>query len=519
MQLATRRAPVQPARDVTAKAAILLGTLGAWCALAPGCHRTDPGPALQIVGESTRVRLEDPSPASTPWLVDGRVVVIAARGETLGLQVLHRAPGATRVTLTVPGVTVRTFAVDSLPVRRASTEMYGGGRTGTFAEALTPDPAPTTQPAYVELEVAADAVPGAYTGELVVGEQHLPLALTISAVTLPPLAVRAWAYEDPRELAWAAGAQGDPPRATPSAAERACIALFRAHGVLLAPDLNLEWWPERAALAAGVRDLPVWIPDEPVAAAAAVRGWIAATRGTGAIPFAIPIDEPGTPEARAKVASLARAVRDAGGGPATFRFAVTDEPRPEYGDLVDLYISLRAPRTRPPAPAQWTYNGAPPRAGSMVLDAATPGTRTWGWIGWRWQIPLWYAWDALYWHDRHNRHGAPPPGRPLDVHADPVSFDAGEDHGNLDGVLALPAPGGCQRTLRLAALRRGLEDRALIELAAACDPAATERLVASLVPTALGDAPASGAPAWPTDEAAWELARRELIRIAGCAAR
>ena len=154
-----------------------------------------------------------------------------------------------------------------------------------------------------------------------------------------------------------------------------------------------------------------------------------------------------------------------------------------------------------------------------MLVTVSLRSRTWGWIGWRWQIPLWYAWDALYWHDRHNRHGAPLPGRPLDVHADPVSFDAGEDHGNLDGVLALPAPGGCQRTLRLAALRRGLEDRALIELAAACDPAATERLVASLVPTALGDAPASGAPAWPTDEAAWELARRELIRIAGCAAR
>jgi hypothetical protein len=125
------------------------------------------------------------------------------------------------------------------------------------------------------------------------------------------------------------------------------------------------------------------------------------------------------------------------------------------------------------------------------------------------------VWDALYWHDRHNRKGAPLPGRAFS-HDDATSFDDGDDHGNLDGVLALPAPGGCQPTLRLAALRRGLQDRLLLDLAAACDPVATAALAASLVPRALGDAPVSGDPAWPTDEAAWEQARRKLLALAFC---
>lgn len=83
-------------------------------------------------------------------------------------------------------------------------------------------------------------------------------------------------------------------------------------------------------------------------------------------------------------------------------------------------------------------------------------------------------------------------------------------------MLALPGPGGCRPTLRLAAIRRGLYDRKLLELAAACDPAATAALAEKLVPTALGDAPATGVPSWPTDEATWELARRELLELASC---
>ena len=101
--------------------------------------------------------------------------------------------------------------------------------------------------------------------------------------------------------------------------------------------------------------------------------------------------------------------------------------------------------------------------------------------------------------------------RKLDLR-DPISFDDGEDRGNLDGVLALP---GCQPTLRMAALRRGYQDHQLLELAAACNKPAADQVAADLVPRALGDA--GSKPSWPSDEAPWEAARRRLIELASCA--
>ncbi len=505
--LATSTEPRHGADSV--RELVVVACLVVTCAAPLGCRRTDPGPALQIVGESTLLRIEDPVPSETPWLVGGRVKLVAARGETLGIQVLQRARVAVSLTVATPGVTVEGYEVDSFAVTRPSTEMYGGGRAGTFADGLTTVPFPASNPAYFEISVSGAVPPGTYMGELVVGELHLPVDLRVVVATLPPLQARVWAYADPRELRSTGAA--------PTAEEVQCATLFAAYGVWLTPDLHLDWYAARRALVAGMHDLPVVISDDLAIAGGEVRAWIEATRGSGVVPFAIPIDEPATPEARAKVIALAKAVRAAGGGPTTFRYALTDQPRPEYGDLIDLYISLRAPRSA--NGAQWTYNGAPPRAGSMVLDGATPGPRTWGWIGYRWRLPVWYVWDALYWHDRHNRKDTPLASRALNAAQDPVSFDGGEDHGNLDGVLALPAPRGCRPTLRLAAIRRGLYDRQLLELAAACDPSATAALAEKLVPTALGDAPATGAGSWPTDEAVWELARRELLELASCTQR
>jgi hypothetical protein len=484
---------------VRALALCLAGT----CALSPGCRGRDAGPALQVVGESTRLRTTDPTPATSPWFDGTQVSLVAARGEILGLQVLHRGGGPVALTLShgvvEAPVQIRGYAVEPLEVRQPSTALYGGSHgAGWYADGLSPAAVPMTDPAYFELEISRDAAPGVVDGELSVGGRTVPVVLTIVPVTLPPLPLRVWAYEDPRELAWA------------GADEQACIAMFRAYGVLLSPDIRLEDWPARRDQLAGIHDVPVWISDDPARAGEQVKGWIAALAGTGQVPFAIPIDEPRTAEQRRRVRALAEVVRAAGGGEGRFRFAVTDAPRDEYGDAIDLYISPVAAHLAGDRVARWTYNGAPPRAGAMVLDAETPGMRTWGWIAWRWQIPIWYVWDALYWHDRHNRRGAPLPGRGLDPRS-AVSFDDGEDHGNLDGVLALP---GCRPTLRLAALRRGYQDRALLELAAACDRPAAEQLAAELVPRALGDA--GRTTTWPGDEAAWEVARRRLLALASC---
>jgi len=457
-----------------------------------------PPPELTVVGESTRLRMESTRSETSAWFDGARISLVAARGETLGLQVVSRE--AAPASLTLDRATVTGFDVDSFVVKRPSTAMYGStqGR-GTYPDALRPAAKPSTNPAYFEISVPRDTPAGIYEGELVVGARHVPVTLEVSSVTLPELPTGVWALYNPREI-------------TPDA-EGSCIATFRRHGVLLSPDIHPEQWDARKAQLAGERDIPVWIPSDPDAGAAAVPYCIAKTRGTGMLPFSIPIDEPRTKEKQDKLKALARAVRDAGGGPTTFRLAVTDDISPQkYGDLIDLYITLYAKQSD--TVERWTYNGAPPHAGSFLLDAVSPGARTWGWIGWRWRIPRWYAWDALYWHDRHNRKGAPLPGRPLVPTEDPVSFDDGGDHGNFDGVLALPAPGGCLSTLRLAAIRRGQQDRQLLDLAAACNKPATDALAARVVPRALGDAPKGSARSWSADESDWERARRELISLA-----
>lgn len=463
-----------------------------------------------MVGEGTRVRAGDALAVPSPWFADGRITAIATRDEVVGLQIAHpdRAPIAVAF---AADVEVATFATTPAVARAGSTEMYGPTRgAGTYADGLVPDPAPASDPAYVELRAHA---PGHHAGTLTIRTtppRTIPIDLEIVDVTLPTpaSAPMVWAYEDPREFGWAGAAE-------PRAAERACQATFRGYGVVLSPELAIEQYDDRAAAYAGLGYLAVDVGDDPQTIGPRVAAWIAKTRGTGTIPFAIPIDEPRDHAARLRVRALADAARAAGSGPSTFWFAVTDEPRPEYGDAIDLY--LRGAHATGDRYRRWAYNGGLPGAGALVADADTPGPRTWGAIAYRYAIDVWYVWDALYWHDRHNRkrRHEPLPGPMVDAARDARTFDDGEDSGNLDGVLALPGAGAtCQPTLRLAAIRRGIYDRRLLERAARCDRARVAAIAAALIPRACADAREGDPPAWSTDEAAWERTRRELIAIA-----
>src|SRR5687767_11383244 len=143
-----------------------------WLLVLVACGKpADKGPDLAVVGEATRVRLEDAFPAQTPWFDGTTVTLVAARGETLGIQVLHRSTGAA---LTIPGVRISAFDVQSYRVSRPSTALFGGSRgKGRYADGLTATTRPTTSPAYFELVV--DGEPGERTGELVVGERRVPV--------------------------------------------------------------------------------------------------------------------------------------------------------------------------------------------------------------------------------------------------------------------------------------------------------------------------------------------------------
>lgn len=480
--------------------AIALGAIGP-AACGSGAPRSAP-PALAVVGESTRLRLDERLPATTAIFDGDTVRLRGVRGEVLGVQVLRAAPDATTAALAIDGAAVAGFAVDHHDVRQPSTTMYGPSRgRGRYPDRLTPHagPVPLARAAYFDVAIARDAAPGRHRGELVVGARRIPVELTVEAATLPDLgaAPRVWGYYDASIIARVHGTLGDD--AATLALERGYAALFRAHGMVASPEMTEDRWEARKELVAGLAFVPVLLPVEPAALAASVRGWVARLAGTGQVGFAIPIDEPRSAMAQARVRLRARLVRAAGGGPGRFLYAVTHVPTAILGDEIDVYIAPRGTAV-PPGSQAWTYNGTPPWAGAMILDTEGAAIRSWGWIAFVHDLPLWYVWDVLFWADRYHR------GRdamPRDLLAEPVTFDDGEDHGNLDGLLAYPGP---LPSLRLKALRRGVQDRLLLDALAACRgrPAALA-IAGALVPYRVAP------------EAAWEAARRRILDgLVGC---
>jgi hypothetical protein len=241
-----------------------------------------------------------------------------------------------------------------------------------------------------------------------------------------------------------------------------------------------------------------------------VRQWLALFAGTGVTPFAIPVDEPHTAAEKARARYIAEVIGRSGGGRPRLLRAVTDVASAAYGDAIDVFVSpANIPSVERGRSASgerfWTYNGKPPSAGSMVLDAESSALRTWGWIAERYNVKLWYAWEGVYFSDRYNG------GPRTDVTHEPITFDerrrGGSDFGNGDGVLAYPGP---LPSLRLKVLRRGLQDRLLIQqLESLGGSDVAQEILHRTIPAALGEA--KGKAGWPTTEVAWETARGQVL--------
>ena len=485
-------------------------------ALALGGTGCKPAPSVQVLGESTRLA-EDRASPKTSAIFDGeRVRLRGARGETLGVAVrIH--DGKTRsvsLQLSREVATVTGFATRSLKVHEPSTDLYGPSLgSGRYPDTLVPV-AGSVQAgtlAYFDVAIPAQAEPGRYTGRLLIGERSLPVEFDVSTATIDLLQQPlVWVFYLPREIANAHGLPDDDAPAL-IAKEREYDALFRAHGAYLAADLAPARFSARRELMHDVDYWPVAIDISSDAAIERdVHAWLELFRDSPVTPFAIPVDEPRSTASKLSARHVAEVIGRAGGGRPRLLRAVTDTWSPLYGDAFDLYLSpLSFPNTArvraPRGERFWTYNGRPPSAGSLILDTDGVALRTWGWIAERYDVELWHAWEGLYFSDRYNGGGK------TNVENDPLTFDersrGGSDFGNGDGVLVYPGP---LPSLRLKALRRGLQDRLLLRELRRCGGGnVADRTVRRMVPTALGEA--HGAASWSVDESVWERARQDVL--------
>jgi hypothetical protein len=153
----------------------------------------------------------------------------------------------------------------------------------------------------------------------------------------------------------------------------------------------------------------------------------------------------------------------------------------------------------------WIYNGQLPRSGTLLLDADPRGLIANGWISAAFGIERWFYWESVFWDD-DNSGGR---GR-IDPFTDTETFHNDEgDVALLDGLLLYPGRqegkfaahslgfAGVLPSLRLKAIRRGIQDAALIALAARERPDEVRRIVMDRIPRALDEAP-------PVEKAAWD---------------
>lgn len=473
----------------------------------------DPSPDFRIVGETVKQLRGAALPEQSPFFDGKRLALRGVRGEVLGFQILVADRESVDVQMPAP-IAVHAFRTGYVTVSDPSTAMYGTSTgAGVYPDPLFPTrgPVEADKAAYYDIEIPPGTPTGRYTGQIRVGDSSYELLLQVEPIEIDleqnPLV---WAFYLPGALAKAAHLRDDDGERL-IALESAYAHLFRRHGVLLASALRPYRFPPRRSFVRNVRYWPVAVDaSSPHAAALDTQRWLELFAESSVVPFTIPVDEPRDAKQRLHARRIAEAIRAAGGGRPKFLTAVTDVADASYGDAFDIYVSPRniptpAAERRATGERFWTYNGRPPRAGSMIIDSPGVSLRTWGWIAFRYDVELWYAWEALYFSDRYNDGG------PTDPFENPVTFDerrtGGEDHGNGDGLLAYP---GRIPSLRLKALRRGLQDRLLLNQLAECGGSPEAKLIAhDLVPRALGEA--ETVQAWPLSEQPWVAARNRVI--------
>jgi hypothetical protein len=164
------------------------------------------------------------------------------------------------------------------------------------------------------------------------------------------------------------------------------------------------------------------------------------------------------------------------------------------------------------------YNGFLPRAGTLLLDADPRGLIANGWIAAAMAIERWFYWESIFWSDdNRGGHGE------IDPFVTAESFHNADGDATLgDGLLLYPGrqKGRFARSslgvddvfasLRLKAIRRGIQDAGLIALAARERPDETAQLLARALPAALDEAKLERQPSWESAPLSFTEARQAL---------
>lgn len=230
-----------------------------------------------------------------------------------------------------------------------------------------------------------------------------------------------------------------------------------------------------------------------------------------------------SPRAAAWKAALA-------GRPAGARVRVghtCDEPPERQAVDIAMLPGHAFPRAAPAAARAagrraWIYNGALPRTGTFMLDAQPLGLVADGWIAAAFGIERWFYWESIFWDD-DNKGGR---GAIDPFVATETFHNADGDTALGDGLLLYPGRqrppfeksslgvAGVLPSIRLKALRRGIQDAGLVALAAREAPEETRRIVLAAMPAALDEASPSRPPFWEGAGATFAPARAALRVLA-----
>ena len=562
--LALRRRPGGPAPTLSLRRVVLRHT---WSQAQPPPSRSPEPFTMHVLGDSTRIRRLDPVPRQ-PWLLgpSREVTLKGARNEVLAVQLVLRResprpmaePVITLPPLTGPGpilLQAELFWARTLRVRQQSSASYGLASLGPgeYPDPLEPLIGPLrlargNNHIWIDLHIPAAASPGTYRGLIEVKFPYQtyrqPITVEVADVTLPAAGRQlVMVYYLPQLVGAAAGVQGQ----ALNRLEREYHQLAQAHGAFLVYDTGLPRLDRYLPMMRGdlYKDGPArgqGAPYWPVPLDArnkqgvqrlstAYMRWFQ-RHGLTTQPFAYLADEPQSLEAYRQIRQRAAWVKAAPAPGNQLPIFVTEQVAPEAPGwpslvgAVDYWVSgdnfpePAASRRRTTAERFFTYNGRPPHSGSQLLDPPGTDLRSWGWIAHRFDMDSWFLWQGAYYRDIYND------GPVVDPLTHAGTYDRrrggkGYQLGNGDGVLIYPPPPGHKgplASMRLKALRRGVQDRLYLELAGRCGKGEQAMALArELIPRALGEASEQQPPSWPQAEEPWEKSRHKLIEmVSGC---